>query len=574
LALLALLNVASAGSAQSAAGMPPDRQLVDAGSTWLVDHTTQLKQLNIGSNAKLSAPAGSVLTLTVNGIGTPIQPGTYQGKVVLTVSKPYMVPFSGFDPYPYHAAVMVVNGKYAADQSVAAVVSGGTVSDNAADNVSIDSRESLFNGIVVTGDSTYTVNNARINLTGNGGNDFAGYGAAIMSSGNAKLTINKARIKTTGAIRTALFIGGNSTMIVNDSFIEVFNGVLPADYVFSIQPGKMMEVPYGLGITGNVRATNLIDTGTVYYNHVHVRAHGWGALSSDGNGPTRMQVKDSLIETIESGYGAYANGNAHDHFSNTRFNVADVALIMGGPGSGTFTDGSVVNSGKVGMFMHQGSGGSVLTIDKKSVINTRQAMLQIKGRGGDVIIDDATINAGNGIIVQSMDNDDPIMRDMAAGRGGGGPPGGDMPGSEAAAASPNVNASFRNVSLRGDVYHARTMPSDMTVTLQNATLTGAISTSVASPLSGVETSRATFKTIGEVKNTVGHSARGNALRVSLGVGSKWVVNKSSYLTGLTIAVGASVQAAKGHSITMSVNGVVTAINAGTYGGKIVLQVGT
>jgi hypothetical protein len=299
-----------------------------------------------------------------------------------------------------------------------------------------------------------------------------------------------------------------------------------------------------------------------------------------------MQVKDSLIETIESGYGAYANGNAHDYFSNTRFNVTDVALIMGGPGSGTFTDGSVVNSGKVGMFMHQGSGGSVLSIDKKSVINTRQTMLQIKGRGGDVIIDDATINAGNGIIVQSMDNDDPIMRDMAAGRGGGGPPGGGppgdggppgggvMPGSEAAAASPNVNASFRNVSLRGDVYHALTTPSDMTVTLQNATLTGAISTSVASPLSGVETSKATFKTIGEVKNTVGHSARGNALKVSLGLGSKWVVNKSSYLTGLTIAVGASVQAAKGLSVTMSVNGVVTAINAGTYGGKIVLQVGT
>ena len=77
-----------------------------------------------------------------------------------------------------------------------------------------------------------------------------------------------------------------------------------------------------------------------------------------------------------------------------------------------------------------------------------------------------------------------------------------------------------------------------------------------------------------MKNTVGHSARGNALRVSLDAGSKWVVNKSSYLTALTIAAGASVQAAKGLSISMSVNGVVTAINAGTYGGKIVLQVGT
>ena len=75
--------------------------------------------------------------------------------------------------------------------------------------------------------------------------------------------MNKAHIVTRGAVRTAVWVGGKSTVTVNDSFIETYSGTLPAGYKFSIAPGEMMEVPYGLGISGNVRATNLMDTGTV-----------------------------------------------------------------------------------------------------------------------------------------------------------------------------------------------------------------------------------------------------------------------------------------------------------------------
>jgi hypothetical protein len=55
-------------------------------------------------------------------------------------------------------------------------------------------------------------------------------------------------------------------------------------------------------------------------------------------------------------------------------------------------------------------------------------------------------------------------------------------------------------------------------------------------------------------------------------GSNWIVDKTSYLTGLTIARDGAITAANGRSVTMTVDGVGKEIKAGTYSGKIVLTV--
>jgi hypothetical protein len=563
LALLAPL-AGAAFAAETARSVPP-------GARWEVAATTRLARLDIGAGAQLAAPAGHSLTLTVDGVNLPPVPGNYRGSVVLTVTDDILVPYNGFDPYHYRAAVYVDGGRLVAAKSVAAAA-GGSVGDRAANDLVVTSKEERFNGVIVTGKTTYTINGARIDLTGNGGNDFAGFGAAITSTGDARLTVNNADIRTHGAVRTALFIGGNSTMTVNDSRIEVFSGTLPADYRFSIMPGRMMEVPYGLGLHGNVRATNLIDTATVYYNNVHVIAHGWGALSSDGNGPTRMFVDGSHIETEGSGYGAYANGDAHDHFARTTFDVVDYGVIIGGNGSATLTDASVLNSKRIGVMMHQGTGGSVLTIDRRSRVATRLAAVVVKGRGADVLIDDAEIHAGNGVILQTMETDDPIMVAMMRGGPGGGPPGGDMPGAGSSGFSPDVNATLANATLAGDLVHAMSARGDMHVVLQNATLTGAVSTGTATQRSGTEPTEATRETIGDVVNTLGPHAGHCALSVFVDGHSRWVVDQTSYVNDLTLAPGAAVTAAEGATLAMTVNGVATPLEAGAYHGAIVLQV--
>ena len=631
-----------------------------AGSTWEVTEITTLKNLTIADGAVIKAPEGKSITMTVDGVETGIATGTYKGKIVLTPTTNIPV-----DSYNFRTAVYIENGKYVADKSVAAAVAAGTVTDTSAKDVKITSVGEKFNGIIVTGDSksTYSIVNSVINFTGNGANDFVGYGAGIMTAGKAEVTIDNAKIKNTGAVRTAIWVGGDSVATVNNSDIEVYNGKLPEGYTFSVSPGKMMEVPWMLGVTGNLRATNLTGNGTAYYNNTHIKAQGWGAISSDNVSNTpKIVATNCTIDVTESGYGAFSLGTNVGTFSKCTFNVKDYGIISQ-DGDGVFTDGTVVNSDRFGA-MYWGSG-AYLTIDKESVFNTKSTAIQVKGGSTTITVDNAKLNPANGIILQLMANDDPNQMGggggggmpgggqggapgdqggapsgdksgapaaggMPGGQGGaaggqagapgagggqggaaggqGGAPAGDkggapaaggMPGGQGgqggaaggqggapgagggqggAASSKDVNATFSNMTLSGDIFNANTASAPLAVTFKNATITGAISTATIEHALGPNGEKIDmnhpelYTLIGEVTNTLCETKDKFGVTVSLDEKSSWVVNKTSFVTGLTIADGASVKAPEGYSITMTVNGVKKPIKAGAYKGKIVLTV--
>lgn len=559
---------------------------VAKGTVLVVRHTTRLSRLVVAKGGKIIAPEGHSLTLTVNGTGTEIAPGHYTGHLVLTVTRNIVVHYMKLRPEHFRAAIYVRDGKRVPSKSVAAEVTGGKVTNNAATDIAITSHQQKFNGIIVTGKSHYSIINPRITLIGNSTNDFDGFGAGILATGHAKVLVKLAKIFSKGVVRPALVVGGHAIVTIKDSTIEVRNGVLPASYKFTIQPGKMWEVPYGLGISGNVRATVIVGHGTVYYDNDHITAQAWGALSTDGEGPTWMYVNNSKIRTVDSGYGAYANGLAHDYFSHCVFNVATYGLIIGGPGSGTFTDGTVVNSGKYGVMMHQGTGGGTLTIEKGSVFNTKLTAIEVKGRGTNIVVDDARLHPGNGVILQTMDNDDPIMRAMAEKmarksnakeRRTGMMPGlaTMIPGSPASALrgfDGNVRATFNDVTLHGNIYHAMTNLGNLTVHLRDATITGAISTSIASPCSGKEPTRKTYYMVGCVKNALAPAHGGHGLSVILGKRSEWIVSRTSYLNKLVISNGAAVTAMHGRSVTLVIDGRKQSIGPGHYAGNLVLKV--
>ena len=387
---------------------------INAGQTWEVTEITKLKSLTIADGAVLKGPEGKNLTMTVNGVETPIEPKTYKGDIVLTPTEDIPVSVTGMASITYHyrTAVYIKDGKYVPEKSVASAVVGGTVSDTEAKDVSITSIGEKFNGIIVSGDtpSTYSIVNPVINFTGNGMNDFAGFGASIMTEGKATVTIENAKIKNTGAVRTAVWVGGDSVTTINNSDIETNNGTLPADYGWSWTASKsvnnrdvMMAVPWMLGLIGNNRATNCLANGTANYNNTHIKAQAWGAMSTDACRNTTLNVTNCTVETVESGYGSYADGSTNT-FKGTTFNVNDYGLIMTN-GNGFFTDKCVVNSGRFGVMSHRGSG--TVTIDKSTVFNTKKAVLQVKGGTPTFIVDNAELNSENGIILLSMVNDDP-----------------------------------------------------------------------------------------------------------------------------------------------------------------------
>ena len=614
-----------------------------AGSTWEIAEITNLKSLTISEGAVIKAPEGKDITMTVDGVETPIKPGAYKGNIVLTPTEEILVNVTGMatQTYHYRAAVYISDGKYVAGKSVAAAVVGGSVTDTEAKDISLTSIGENFNGIIVSGDnpSSYSIINPVISFTGNGMNDFAGFGASIMTEGKATVTIENAKINNAGAVRTAVWVGGDSVTNINNSEIEVHNGTLPADYGWSWTASKsvngrdvMMEVPWMLGLIGNNRATNCLANGTANYNNTHVKAQAWGAMSTDACRNTTLNVTNCTVETVESGYGSYADGSTNT-FSGTTFNVNDYGLIMTN-GKGTFTDKCVVNSGRFGVMSHRGSG--TVTIDKGTVFNTKKAVLQVKGGTPTFIIDNAQLNSESGIILQSMVNDDPntnfggggatttgdgVTSGGMGGPSGGAPAGGDkggaggppqgaggMPGGDrggapqgAAGGMPGgapggapasgqggmggaggntaVTATFKNMTLNGDIVNSNTVESDVAVNFEKAAITGAITTAVGEHAVGkngekllMQDKTDLYYLIGEETHTYCVTDEKHGVTVSLDAESQWVVDKTSYLTGLKVADGASITAPEGKKVIMTVNGAAKPIKAGEYKGKIVLTV--
>jgi hypothetical protein len=544
----------------------------------VIEGTTRYTDLTITPGQIPAAGNGKLVTLTVNGVEHALAPGRYTGQVVLSVTDDIPVKYHDLPEHHFRTAAYIENGALVPAKSVEAALSGQPVfGQGVLANAVITSQGERFNGIVVTGKGAYRIDHPVIDLTGNGGNDFAGYGAGITAKGETDLTIERPIIRTRGAIRTALFVGGHATVHVNDAEIEVLNGTLPADYKFTVDVGRMMEVPWMLGLSGNARATNLVDYGTVYYNRSHIRAQGWGAVSTDDNTRVRMFVNDSLIETVESGYGCYSIGDSIDTFTHSTIRAADIGCIMAANGSVVFSEGTRVQSGRYGVMMHSGAGGGRLVIDKGSVMDSASTAIEVKGIGTSILIDGAQVHADNGILLQSMDNDDPFLVAMMAGRIPEGmtalPPGmgptGDHADAKGPVPDPDVTATLRGTALVGDVYNARVKDSAIVLHLEGASLTGRVTSATAAPASGREPTRATYQEIGHVTNTPAPVGKGVA--VTLDPSSRWVVTGTSYLTALTLAPGARLDPAAG-KVTLTVNGRPVPVKPGAYHGAIVLRV--
>jgi hypothetical protein len=463
-------------------------------------------------------------------------------------------------------------------------VTGGAVTDTSARDVKITSIGDAFNGIIVKGDlkSSYSIINPVISLTGNGVNDFAGFGAAIMTDGKAEVTIENAKINNTGVVRTAIWVGGNSIAKINNSEIETHNGTMPKDYGWSWAKGGggdsgdvMREVPWMLGVIGNNRATTVVGSGRAYYNNTHIKAQAWGALSTDQVGEEAiLYATNCHIEAVESGYGSFADGSVNT-YSGCTFDVKDYGLIMQ-RGSAHFTDKCVVNSGRFGVMTYSGS--TKLIIDKGCVFNSGKAAIQVKSGSPTITVDNAQLNSGSGVILQAMVNDDPNKSGPGAPVGQGkASAGGSISG-----ASNEINAvtaTFRNMIMKGDIINSMTAERDVVVNFEKATITGAITTATAVHAVGrngeklvMQDKNDLYYIIGEETDTYCATDNRYGMKVSLDKNSNWVVDKTSYLTGLAIAEGGAVTASKGFKVTMTVDGAIKEIKAGTYTGKIVLSV--
>jgi len=605
---------------------------VASGDTLELTETTTASALTIEEGGVITVPDGNSLSLTVNGVdtgselaaltdgyggaATAIAAGTYRGTVILTVAEATDVAYDDLT-FPFRQAIYVDADGIDETKSVPSAVLGGTVTDTAASGIRLLSNGEAFNGVYVSG-GTYTLTKPRIAYTGDGRCDFVGYGAAVVGTGEGTtLVLDGATIRNEGVVRTAVIADATANVVVKNSTIHCANGTLPTEYVPTGDTRYMMNVPWMLGLSGNVRATNLLGASTkASYINSSISSETWGALSVDGGSScTLTAINSTIANTGGEGYGSYAIGNVTEHFLGCTFDVGDYALIHWGASAhyGDSTKDAVadlndslelglssaeLNKLKVkptvvnaGRFMVLWYAAGSVTIDGGTEVNTGATAFMCKAVAGSVTVDGsegAAINPGNGIIFQLMDTDRPSSVTVS-----GKPwktetigtytePTGSPTKSSSwvttSAQSTDAKGTFTDIDLKGDFYNsvrgggnASLQGQNLVLTFTGSTVEGVISAGTSKHNVSTITS-AEYREISEVTNTP-TAVVNNGVIVTLGAGSSWTVTGTSYLSALTLASDASVTAPSGRTATLTVDGTATELKpGGTYMGALTLTV--
>lgn len=90
------------------------------------------------------------------------------------------------------------------------------------------------------------INKANVTANGDGGDDFSGWGSAVMADQNTDVTINDSYINTAGTIRTAIWVGDSSKTTVNNSVIYAQETNDDYSTYSELVPSMMKRVPFAL----------------------------------------------------------------------------------------------------------------------------------------------------------------------------------------------------------------------------------------------------------------------------------------------------------------------------------------
>ncbi|MEU6252567.1 hypothetical protein [Streptomyces sp. NPDC047043] len=608
---------------------------VSSGETLELTGTTTASCLTIEEGGAITVPDGYSLSLTVNGVetgselaeltdgnggvATAIAAGTYTGTIVLTVAEANDLTYSTLT-FPFRQAIYVDADGVDESRSVPSDVLGGTVTDSGASGITLTSNGEAFNGVYVTGGGSYTLTDPTIAFDGNGRCDFIGYGASVVGTGSGTtLVLDGANISNVGVVRTAVIADAGAKVIVKNSTLHCADGVVPDEYP-SAGTGDtryMITVPWMLGLSGNVRATNLLGASTkASYINSSISSEKWGALSVDGGSYcTLTAINSTIANTGGQGYGSYAIGNVTEHFLGCTFDVGDYALIHWGASAhyGDSTADAVADLNDslelgltsaelsalpeksttidAGRFMVLWYAAGSVTIDGGTKVSTGETAFMCKAVAGTVTVDGsdgATVDAGNGVIFQLMDTDRPSSVTVSGQPWSSEtigtytePTGSPSKSSSWVTTSPqstDAKGTFTDIDLTGDFYNsvrgggnASLQGQNLSLSFTRSTVEGVISASTAKHSVSTIT-KDEYREISEVSNTTSPVVN-NGVLVTLGTGSTWTVTGTSYLSGLTLASDATVAAPSGKTVTLKVDGTTTELEAGSsYTGVLTLTV--
>lgn len=533
--------------------------------------------------------------------------------------------------YYTNTAAWITSEGFQSAYSASSALVDGTTDSTSSTGVTIDSKGGFFSGYYIDG-ADYNISDLKMTLNGNGGDDFQGWGAGILATNGADVSIDNAIIDTTGVIRTAIWAGGTDTKLtVTNSVISGYNR--DDATTFSDEDNyavpMMEQVPFALGLIGNIRATNVLGSASAIFTNSIVVCNAWGVLSTDSgiagtkaldvsnvlSGVGEVEVYDSsktytatktvngvkygfTIATLgeRSGYVTYADSGVYDVFTNVEFYAPDYIAIIASQASNLTMTNSYGYSDRIGFLIHQNQatvnagngkkGGLYIEGGEYKVADT---FVLVKGGNinnsytkANIEVSDATINifgtnAQSSALLRLMNSDDAgnpgntsyTIDDLTTET--------EYLGATTDTTVDAVTATFTGMTVKGDIYNTvYDVDQALDVTLSNMDLTGTISSAwerhvdaegnaVADNTTIYADATGDYLYIGRTTSTP-EPAVNNDIYLTLEDGTTWTVTNTSYLSKLSICNGCTIVG------SITVGGVsVTPGTTAAYEGTIVVS---
>ena len=536
--------------------------------------------------------------------------------------------------YTFRQALLVENGAINEDESIKALLANlDSYSATEAKGGALYSEGAFFNGITVDS-SDFSIDGVTFDFIGDGANDFNGQAAVVLAQGSADVAISNSYIHSAGVIRTAAAAKGSGKLEITDSVIYAEEGNDTDEEYDALVVPMMKRTPFALGIEGTIRATNILGAGQGIYKDSLIVSSGWGVLSTDSgqSGTHALDVSNTTaaigaVEVLDaaattegyydvkevngtrygvkiegSGYVAYADSGVYDTFENVSFASEDYVQIMASNTSSATYTNSDLYSGRIAVMTQQNAGGEIAI--KDSTVYAEDTVVQIKSGAANagytnVVFDNATIALGDdhnygGTLVELVESDD-------AGNPGNTTYTINDEGEIAQYTTSTIsdsNATLKNGEYNGNIWNnIYNYQEALNVTLDNATLTGTISSSVGSHMNQQNEAvangtvleaytHADYRTggltdylvIGAQYNTASEQLN-NPINVTLSNNSTWNVVLADgtcgeadkiYINDLTVEAGSVVDSETPVTIVVYGNQDVK----GTIGSNITIEKGT